>query len=120
MSDIWIIGCMAFVFGAICEFIVVKYLKWRSQQMKDAKEEQENYLKQNGLLQNFSPPPPPRISNDLHKMAAPNVVYPSDYGHHRLPYSHNNPWVKDLTISILLIDFFCTCMCTVKNLYFIP
>ncbi len=95
------IGCMVFVFGAICEFIVVKYLKWRSQQMKDAKTEQENYLKQNGLLQNYSPSPPPRIPNERIKMAAPNVVYPSEYGQHRLPFSHNNPWVKKLTITIL-------------------
>ncbi|ODM91513.1 Glycine receptor subunit beta-type 4, partial [Orchesella cincta] len=48
MMDIWIIACMAFVFSAICEFVVVKYLDWRHKILQKAKERRfslsnENY-----------------------------------------------------------------------------
>lgn len=32
MMDIWMVTCMAFVFCALCEFVIVKYLQWRKQQ----------------------------------------------------------------------------------------
>jgi len=67
--------------------------------MKDAKEEQEKYLKKNGLLQNCSSLVPQRNPHEMNKIAASNAIYPSEYGQQRLPFSTNNPWVKNLTIS---------------------
>lgn len=44
MMDVWVVCCMAFVFTAVCEFVVVKYLHWRQQikqKVIDARERQE-------------------------------------------------------------------------------
>lgn len=30
--DIWMVGCMAFVFLALCEFVIVKFIHWKKQQ----------------------------------------------------------------------------------------
>ncbi len=51
MMDIWIVCCNAMVFGAMCEFVVVKYLHWRQQQKRKDKENslehknEENFYK---------------------------------------------------------------------------
>jgi hypothetical protein len=47
MMDIWMVGCISFVFGALAEFIVVKYLAWKKAQetkaAEDRKAEMEAY-----------------------------------------------------------------------------
>lgn len=48
--DIWIIGCMCFVFGAILEMIIVIYMKINTQQTKARKEEEAKYQKNLAML----------------------------------------------------------------------
>jgi hypothetical protein len=47
MMDIWMVGCISFVFGALAEFIVVKYLAWKkaleTKAAEDRKAEMEAY-----------------------------------------------------------------------------
>lgn len=35
MMDVWMVFCMGMVFGAMCEFVCVKYLHWRMEQGHD-------------------------------------------------------------------------------------
>lgn len=43
MMDVWTVSCMSMVFGAICEFVVVKYIHWRQQQKIKVEKEQTNW-----------------------------------------------------------------------------
>ncbi|OXA58148.1 glycine receptor subunit alpha-4 [Folsomia candida] len=44
MMDIWMVGCMAFVFLALCEFVIVKFIHWKKQQELKAALEKEKQM----------------------------------------------------------------------------
>lgn len=39
MMDVWMVCCMGFVFAALCEFIIVKFLQWKNHQKLKVLEE---------------------------------------------------------------------------------
>jgi hypothetical protein len=41
MMDVWMVGCITYVFGALAEFIVVKYLSWKITQETKASQVME-------------------------------------------------------------------------------
>ncbi|CAL8109247.1 unnamed protein product [Orchesella dallaii] len=75
MMDIWFIACMAFVFSAICEFVVVKYLDWRHQLQQKVKEKRfqmsnENYETLINIIQDRIGSPEDKLS---YRNAATNM-----------------------------------------------
>lgn len=99
------IGCMTFVFGAICEFIVVKYLKWRAIQAKNEKEEREKYLEKNGLARvphsnALSKPPIVNYKN----MTLPNALYP-EFGQIQ-PYIQNDKHFSEVLGRVFALTCF--------------
>jgi len=49
MMIVWMVGCIAFVFAAVAECIIVKYIFWKKTQKKKEQQErkrlQEEYLR---------------------------------------------------------------------------